>query len=202
MARSFFNYGKGESAKDAKIGDIMVRKDGSHVGRFAGLAKDGNPLFYSGNTGGGGFHRRGVDTHEENPGNFYFRRLLAPQQKQEARTGLGDDPVQHPPASVFHGVTSSEYPEPKEKSVHELTSWRGLDKNAARMMASNWGGDSVHHHYDNSDNSMTYHDNRKTNVTVTGANEPHEVAAAVGSTLDKAFSPSQAKQRFLQGAIS
>jgi hypothetical protein len=126
-----------------------------------------------------------------------------------AIAGTGDHSVvptafsmPHRPTSVFHGVTSSEYPESKEKSVRELTSWRGLDKNAARMMASNWGGDTVHHHYDNSDNSMTYHDNRKTNVTVTGANEPHEVAAAVGSTLDKAFSPSQAKQRFLQGAIS
>jgi hypothetical protein len=86
--------------------------------------------------------------------------------------------------------------------IQRQSSWLGLDKRAAQMMASNWGGDSVHHHYDNSDNSMTYHDNRKTNVTVTGANEPHEVAAAVGSTLDKAFSPSQAKQRFLQGAIS
>ena len=91
---------------------------------------------------------------------------------------------------------------PHTPTPSAATSWLGLDKNAQRWMASNWGGDTVHHHYDNSDNSMTYHDNRKTNVTVTGASEPHEIARAVGSTLDMAFSPSQAKQRFLQGAIS
>ena len=85
------------------------------------------------------------------------------------------------------------------------TSWlfdESAKENAQRWMASNWGGDTVHHHYDNSDNSTTHNDNQKINVTVNGATEPHEIARAVGSTLDMAFSPSQAKQRFLQGAIS
>jgi len=94
---------------------------------------------------------------------------------------------------------------PHTPTPSAATSWlfdENAKENAQRWMASNWGGDTVHHHYDNSDNSMTYHDNRKTNVTVTGASEPHEIARAVGSTLDMAFSPSQAKQRFLQGAIS
>jgi hypothetical protein len=79
-------------------------------------------------------------------------------------------------------------------------SWLGASENAARLMAEDWGGDTIHHH--NYDNSMTYHDNRKTNVTVTGTNEPHEVAAAVGSTLEKSFSKSQARQVFNQGAIA
>ena len=105
--------------------------------------------------------------------------------------GLLRDWIKLPPPTPPHTPTPS-----------AATSWLGLDKNAQRWMASNWGGDTVHHHYDNSDNSTTYHNNQKTNVTVTGATEPHEIARAVGSTLDMAFSPSQAKQRFLQGAIS
>ena len=107
--------------------------------------------------------------------------------------------------NVYQGGQSSEYPARTEKSYLGQQSWlfdESAKDNAQQWMASNWGSDTVHHHYDNSDNSMTYHDNRKTNVTVTGATEPHEIARAVGSTLDMAFSPSQAKQRFLQGAIS
>ena len=94
---------------------------------------------------------------------------------------------------------------PHTPTPSAATSWlfdENAKENAQRWMASNWGGDTVHHHYDNSDNSTTNHNNQKINVTVTGATEPHEIARAVGSTLDMAFSPSQAKQRFLQGAIS
>ena len=122
MARSFFNYGSGESAKDAKIGDVMVEKDGSHVGRFAGWAKDGNPLFYSGNTGGGGFHRRGVDTHEENSGSFFFRRL--------------PPPVSHTPLSTMsalHPVTTAG----TSNSMHvEAVHVHGVDTNNAHSVAS------------------------------------------------------------------
>ena len=133
---------------------------------------------------------------------------LAPEKPRQYFPTIAPAPTASIPRSnihipnVYHGGQSSEYPAPTEKAAPGPMSWLGLDKNAQRWMASNWGGDTVHHHYDNSDNSMTYHDNRKTNVTVTGATEPHEIARAVGSTLDMAFSPSQAKQRFLQGAIS
>ena len=81
-------------------------------------------------------------------------------------------------------------------------SWLGLDKNAKQLMASNWGGDTIHHHYDNSDNSTTHNNNQKYNVTIHGAGDPQETAAAVGSTLEKSFSKSQARQTFNQGAIA
>ena len=69
-------------------------------------------------------------------------------------------------------------------------------------MASNFGTGDTHHHYDHSDNSNNYHDSRKINVTVNGTSDPHETARAVGSTMDMAFSKSQARQTFNQGAIA
>jgi hypothetical protein len=81
-------------------------------------------------------------------------------------------------------------------------SWLGASENAARLMASDWGGDTIHHHYnyDSSDNST--HHNERYSVTINGSNDPQETAAAVGSTLEKSFSKSQARQVFNQGAIA
>ena len=139
----------------------------------------------------------------------------APPQQTPAFTQPSHPPSAAPTAAiprsnihipnVYQGGQSSEYPARTEKSYLGQQSWlfdESAKENAQRWMASNWGGDTVHHHYDNSDNSTTHNNNQKINVTVNGATEPHEIARAVGSTLDMAFSPSQAKQRFLQGAIS
>jgi hypothetical protein len=101
------------------------------------------------------------------------------------------------------GPDGKRYPTNKDGAIdYGRTSWRGLDENAARLIASNFGGDTVHHHYDNSDNSTTHNHNQKYNVSITGVESAHEVADAVGSTLDKAFSRSQARQKFNQGAIA
>jgi tail lysozyme len=60
--------------------------------------------------------------------------------------------------------------------TEDKQSWLGADENAKRLMASNWGGDTVHHHYDNSDNSTTHNHNQKYNVNITGVENAHEVA--------------------------
>ena len=50
-------------------------------------------------------------------------------------------------------------------------SWRGAADGAQALMASNWGGDTIHHHYSDDNLVMNYHDHRKTNITVTGTVE-------------------------------
>ena len=136
----------------------------------------------------------------EGPYRAYDKPHEAPSPPHTPTPSISSSNIKIP--NVYHGSQSSEYPAPTEKVAPSPTSWLGLDKNAQRWMASNWGGDTVHHHYDNSDSSTTHNNHQKINVTVNGATEPHEIARAVGSTLDMSFSPSQAKQRFLQGAIA
>ena len=48
----FREWGKAEKATQAHIGDVMIAKGGSHVGRFEGMdPKTGLAKFYAGNEG-------------------------------------------------------------------------------------------------------------------------------------------------------
>ena len=62
--------------------------------------------------------------------------------------------------------------------------------------------DVTHHNYDSRDQSTTHNNNQRVNVTVNGVSDPHEAAAAVGSTLDKVFAPPQSKTMMLSRALA
>jgi hypothetical protein len=84
---SFKEWGRAEKASQAQIGDIMITKSGSHVGRFEGMdPKTGLAKFYAGNEadpeettkppGLPGYPRRQwgrVNEREVDPNQFEFR---------------------------------------------------------------------------------------------------------------------------------
>jgi hypothetical protein len=103
---------------------------------------------------------------------------------------------------------SEPYPAPGEKDGsgkhtgaydfnRQRQSWR---ENAQHYLASDMFA-AVHHHYDNSDHSVTHHQVANNTIHITGVSDPHEAASAVGSTLAQVFPPSKSATRHLASAL-
>jgi hypothetical protein len=125
---SFRKWGKAEAAADAKAGDVMIAKGGSHVGRFEGWdKKTGMAKFYAGNEATPDQKSRPVNTipgyprsqwgkvgeREVDPSQFEFRGL----NKEDVMAAKSLEPKSNRPQHPSSAASASRS-DPYGKTPH------------------------------------------------------------------------------------
>ena len=143
---SFRNWGKAENPEQAKVGDVMITKGGSHVGRFEGMdPKTGLAKFYAGNEsnrdegpnpyGVGIHHGWGkVGEREVDPNQFIFRgatdEMIAASKRNEMKNQVAGYVPKDKPAKETQNFQQPSRPgnTGKMSSMNDASLFQHMDK--------------------------------------------------------------------------